>query len=145
MLRLFASRIGLGAALLILPFAAAAETPNIEPGQWEYTHTMIMEGMDQMPDQVDTTRECVTQEDIESGEDVFEVPDECTLDHADIRADGAEYAMTCTDPQGGSATMEGEMRFMGDRSEGRMSADVEGPMGEMTIVTEIEGERIGDC
>ncbi|WP_018870090.1 MULTISPECIES: DUF3617 family protein [unclassified Thioalkalivibrio] len=132
-------------ALLALPVAAQAETPNLEPGEWEYTHTTTIEGMPQMQDQVEVTRECVTQEDIEKGEDVIEVPEECTLDHVDVRSDGADFAMTCTDPQGGRATMEGEMRFMGTRSEGTMTTDVDSPMGPMTIIMEIEGERIGDC
>lgn len=137
--------------LLILPLLASAEVPNLEPGEWEYTHTTRMEGMPQMEgmpgmsDEVETTRECVTQQDIERGEDIIEAPEECSVDHVDVHRDGAQFAMTCTDPQGGTATMNGDMRFMGTRSDSTMTTEIESPMGPITVIMEMKGERIGDC
>lgn len=43
---------------------ANAETPNIQPGLWEYQTTMTVEAAFPFPDQNETTTECVTAEDI---------------------------------------------------------------------------------
>ncbi|WP_018141907.1 DUF3617 family protein [Thioalkalivibrio sp. ALJ7] len=131
--------------LIALPFAAQAETPNIQPGLWENQNTMIMEGMGNMPDQTETTTECVTQEDIDQGESIIEPPEGCSMDQMDMSADRMDYTMVCTDPQGGQMQMEGRMRFMGDRAEGEMTSEMDTPMGTVNVRMEMRGERIGDC
>jgi hypothetical protein len=47
--------------------------------------------------------------------------------------------------EGGEATIDGEMRFMGEQIEGTVDILTQSPMGELTMNTVIEGERIGDC
>ncbi|WP_018881262.1 DUF3617 domain-containing protein [Thioalkalivibrio sp. ALE30] len=131
--------------LVALPLAAQADTPNIQPGLWENQNTMIMEGMAGMPDQTETTTECVTQEEIDRGENIIEAPEGCTLDQMDMTADRMDYTMSCTDPQGGQMQMEGSMRFMGDRAEGEMTSEMDTPMGPMNVRMETRGQRIGDC
>jgi hypothetical protein len=37
------------------------------------------------------------------------------------------------------------MRFMGEQIEGTVDILTQSPMGELTMNTVIEGERIGDC
>lgn len=131
--------------LLALSANAGADAPNINPGMWEYTNTTSVEGPYSMPQHTDTHRECVTREDLERHEDMLEVPDDCTLDDVNMDADAVTYSMTCTDPQGGTMTMDAEMHFYGNRSEGVMRSDIDTPMGTMNMRIEIRGERTGDC
>ncbi|WP_019572042.1 DUF3617 family protein [Thioalkalivibrio sp. ALMg3] len=131
--------------LVALPLVVQAETPNIQPGLWENQTTMIMEGMGGMPDQTETTTECVTQEDLDRGENIIEAPEGCTLDQMDMTADRMDYTMSCPGPQGGRMQMDGSMRFMGDRTEGEMTSEMDTPMGRMNVRMEIRGQRIGDC
>ncbi|WP_018863524.1 DUF3617 family protein [Thioalkalivibrio sp. ARh3] len=141
------SLYGLLAAIpfAFLPLAAQAETPNIEPGEWEYTNTTTMDGAHQMPEQTETYTECVTEEDLARGEEMIEAPEGCSVDSMDMRADGVDYTMTCTDPDGTSMDMEGSMQFMGDRAEGEMRSEIDSPMGPMSVRITVEGQRIGDC
>jgi len=125
---------------------ANAETPNIEPGLWEYSTRMTVEGDFPFPEQNDTTTECVTAEDIAEA-DAFMGDmdmDECEVTREEVRADGANYEMTCVE-QGMSIEMNMEMTFMGDRSEGLIITDAETPMGPMKSTIEMSGRRIGDC
>lgn len=131
--------------LAALPFAAQADTPNIQPGEWEYTHTTVMDGPHDMPEQVETHTECVTAEDLERGEDLIEAPEDCTLESVSMDADGMEYTMTCAGPDGSSARMEASMQFYGDRTEGEMHTQIDTPMGPMDVEVKVEGQRIGDC
>ncbi len=49
----------LASALLVLPLAAVAESPNIEPGQWDFTSTTTVEADMPIPDQTETYDECI--------------------------------------------------------------------------------------
>lgn len=133
------------APFALLPLAVQAETPNIEPGEWEYTNTTTMEGAHQMPEQTETYTECVTEEDLARGEEMIEAPEGCSVDSMDMRADGVDYTMTCTDADGTSMDMQGSMEFMGDRAEGEMRSEIDSPMGPMSVRIHVEGQRIGDC
>ena len=53
------------AALVALPVAAWAETPNITPGSWEFVSTTTVTGDMPIPDQTDTEQQCITQEDLD--------------------------------------------------------------------------------
>ncbi len=131
--------------LLALSANAGADMPNINPGMWEYTNTTSIEGPQSMPQQTDTHRECVTREDLEQREEMLEVPEDCTLNDVNMDADGVVYSMSCTDPMGGTMTMDAEMHFHGDRSEGVMRSEIDTPIGTMNMRVEIRGERTGDC
>ncbi|MGM0553147.1 MAG: DUF3617 domain-containing protein [Pseudomonadota bacterium] len=131
--------------LLALSANAGADMPNINPGMWEYTNTTSMEGPQGIPQQTETSRECITRDDLERQEEMLEVPDECTLDDVNMDPDEVTYSMSCADPMGGTMTMEAEMQFHGNRSEGVMSSEINTPMGTMNVRVDIRGERIGDC
>ena len=47
--------------------------------------------------------------------------------------------------EGGEATIDGEMRFMGERIEGSVDILTQSPMGELSMNTVIEGEYLGEC
>jgi len=129
------------AVTLALP--AMAEQANIQPGQWEYTNVSRFEGLP-MPEQTYTHRECITMEDIEKGEAFLENPENCKVTNMDLRRDGMNYALVCTQ-QGMTMDMNAQMRFMGDRVEGKMLAKMQGPMGPMQMHMDIKGQRVGDC
>ncbi|NYS61003.1 DUF3617 domain-containing protein [Vreelandella salicampi] len=133
------------AAFFVLPLAAQAETPNLTPGDWEFVSVTSIDADMDIPDQTDTDRQCITQEELDSADFGFiEEEEGCELLNQDISADGLSYSMVCR-ADGGEANIEGEMRFMGDRVEGDVEIFTQSPMGEMTMNTTIEGERVDDC
>lgn len=134
------------AGLLALSLAVQAqETPNIEPGLWEYRNTMTFESDMAIPDQDHTNQDCVTHEDIEEGDAFLEDVDECEITNKDLRHDGMDYAMTCTNPDGTVMTMEATMEFNGDTASGIINGEMESPMGQIAMTINMEGNRIGDC
>jgi len=122
------------AALAAFPMVAQAETPNVTPGEWEFVSVTSVSGDMQIPDQTETERQCIFIEEEEG----------CELLNQDMSADGLSYSMVCR-AEGGEATIDGEMRFMGEQIEGTVDILTQSPMGELTMNTVIEGERIGDC
>ncbi len=131
--------------LVGLVATAHAETPNLQPGNWETSATIRGEGGFPMPEQNHTSTDCMTEEDLAAGDAFFEDAEECEFQRREIRRDGADFEMTCSDPSGMTMKMEATMSFHGDSSEGTIRADLETPMGPMTVVTTLEGRRIGDC
>lgn len=133
------------AAVLAFPMVAQAETPNVTPGEWEFVSVTSMSGDMQIPDQTDTERQCISQEDLDGADFGFIQEEEgCELLNQDMDADGLSYSMVCR-AEGGEATIDGEMRFMGEQIDGTVDIFTQSPMGELTMNTVIDGERIGEC
>lgn len=127
-------------------FAAFAEQPNINPGMWETTSTVTIESEQfPIPPRSDTSSECITAEKISDGQAFLEDSDDCEFSNKEIRADGMEYSMTCSSPDGGSVTMNAVMKFNGDSMSGTIDGDIESPMGVMGMNVQTEGTRTGDC
>jgi hypothetical protein len=124
---------------------AVAETPNINPGMWEYNSTMQFESDFPIPDQSDTNTECVTEEDIQQGDAFIDDMEGCEMTRKDLRRDGMDYVMECSAPDGTSVTMRATMEFNGDSASGNITGDMETPMGPMKMNISLEGRRIGDC
>lgn len=125
---------------------AFADRPNIEPGLWEYKTVMSVEAAFPFPDQSDTTTECVTEEDISKADTFLGDMDmeECDVTRKEMRADGANYEMTCVQ-DGVSVDMVMDMKFYGDRSEGLITTHANTPMGPMKSTIQMTGRRLGDC
>lgn len=135
----------LAAALLALPLAAVAETPNITPGLWEFTNTTSVTGEVPIPDQTETHQECIAQGDLTDSDFQFlEVEEGCELVEHNVSADGIDYRMVCHADEG-EAHIDGRMDFLGERVEGNVNVTVQSSMGEMQMNTVVEGERLGDC
>ncbi|QJA23687.1 DUF3617 family protein [Vreelandella piezotolerans] len=133
------------AALAAFPMVAQADTPNLTPGEWEFVSVTSVSGDMQIPDQTETERQCITQAELEGAEFGFiEEEEGCELLDQEMNADGLSYSMVCR-AEGGEATIDGEMRFMGEQIEGTVDILTQSPMGELTMNTTIEGERIGNC
>jgi hypothetical protein len=133
------------ATLVAIPLTAIANEPNVQPGEWEMTSITTFPGTP-MPEQRDSSRECVTSEDLEGL--IFEVDleeESCEITDKEISADRMTYSMTCQHEDGMDMTMDAEIRFLGDRTEGTMDARMTTPMGPMHMRMELEGRRIGDC
>ncbi|MFU8831704.1 MAG: DUF3617 domain-containing protein [Wenzhouxiangella sp.] len=124
---------------------AVAEEPNINPGLWEYTNTMTFESEFPIPDQTNTSTECVTAEDVAQGDAFIEEMEGCELTRREMRYDSMDYVMECTAPDGSSVVMNARMEFHGDSSTGTISGDMETPMGPMKMKAEMDGRRIGEC
>ncbi len=132
------------AAAALLPLNALAVEPNIQPGEWELNSVTTFPGTP-MPEQRESSRECVTAEDLADGL-AFDVDVEgCEITDMDMREDGMTYSMSCQDDEGFEMTMDAELLFMGDRTEGTMEARMLTPMGPMEMLMELDGRRIGDC
>ncbi|WP_300271770.1 DUF3617 family protein [Halomonas sp.] len=132
--------------LLALPLAAQAETPNIVPGEWEFTSTTSVAGDLPIPDQTETTRECIAQGDLDDPDfQMIEAEEGCELLEHSVSVDGMDYRMMCA-AEGGQAEIVGHMDFLGETTEGEVTVTVQSPqMGEMVMNTEVTGRRIGDC
>jgi hypothetical protein len=135
----------LAAAALALPLTAMADTPNIVPGQWQFSSTTSVEGDFPIPDQSESHQECIVQGDLDDTDFQFlEVEEECELLEHNVSADGVDYRMVCH-AEGGEANIDGRLDFLGERVEGSVNIHSQTPMGEMLMNTTIDGERIGDC
>ena len=99
----------------------------------------------EIPDQTETERQCITQEELEGAEFGFiEEEEGCELLDQELNADGLSYSMVCR-AEGGEATIDGEMWFMGEQIEGSVDILTQSPMGELSMNTVIEGEHLGEC
>jgi hypothetical protein len=133
------------AALVAFPIVALAETPNVTAGEWEFVSKTSVSGEMEIPDQTETERQCITQEELEGAEFGFiEEEEGCELIDQELNADGLSYSMVCR-AEGGEATIDGDMRFMGEHIEGSVDILTQSPMGELSMNTVIKGERIGEC
>lgn len=139
------ARTLIAAGLLALSPFVAAETPNMQPGMWEYHNKMTFQSDFPIPDQEHTNQECVTLEDIERGDAFLEDVEDCEITHQDIRRDGMDYSMTCRSPDGTEMTMDATMDFHGDSANGVIDGTMQTPMGDMSMRINMSGRRVGDC
>lgn len=129
---------------LVFGVPALAVQPNLEPGQWQYETTTVFEGDLPIPDQTETTTDCLTQEKLDDRDLLQDFGEACEVVEQEIRADGMDFAVRCSVDEH-QTNMTGQMRFMGDRADGSINADVETPMGLMSMNMNVTGTRVGDC
>lgn len=130
--------------LLFITSSAMAEKPDLQPGLWSHTSTSTIEGPMSIPSQAVTNQECLTQEELDKGIDVLNIPEECTVTKANITRARVDYAASCN-MQGMTTVFQGYATFHGTRVEGKMTSDMDTPLGKMLMRTDYSGERIGDC
>lgn len=134
------------ALALSVPLAGYAETPNVQPGQWEYVNKTSFKGQMGIPDQEHSHTECVTLDQIERGRAFLDdMPDECEISNMEMGQSAMSYDMACTQPGGTRMDMSFNMEFMGDRVDGVVTGDMETPMGQMNMNVDVQGRRVGDC
>jgi hypothetical protein len=129
-----------------LSASALADSPNINPGMWETTSTVSINSPQfSLPPQTQSTSDCVTAEDIDQGDVFLDDNEECEITNKDIRSDGMNYAMTCSNPDGSTMSMTADIAFDGDTMSGSVDGQMQSAMGEMTMKIELTGKRTGDC
>lgn len=131
-------------AALCLCTSALAAQPNLNPGQWQYETTTVFEGDMPIPDQTDTTTDCLTQEKLDEQDLLQDFGEACDVVEQDIRDDGMDFSVRCS-VEGQETNMNGNMNFNGNSAEGTISVQAETPMGLMAMRMEMSGSRIGDC
>jgi len=129
---------------LLMASSVQAETPNIEPGNWRYQSQVSFVSDFPIPEQNETSTNCITQEQIDKGDAFIEDTEGCELTTRDIRSDRMKYVMECAN-QGTNMVMNAEVKFMGDRMEGKITGDMQSAMGAMKMNVTMTGQRIGDC
>ncbi|MDO8827543.1 DUF3617 family protein [Methylophaga sp.] len=132
------------ASVVLFSTQALAETPNLQPGLWAYTSNTSIEGPMNMPPQKNSNQECLTQAKLDQGIDVLNIPKSCNVTQADIKRDRVDYAASCN-MEGITTLFKGYATFHGNSLKGKMSSDMNTPLGPMTMKTDYQGERIGDC
>ena len=146
-MRMSISKACVVALLITAPALVSAETPNINPGQWEYETTMTMSaGGQAMPARTMKNKDCVRQEDV-TDPDLFggdELKD-CEVSELEQSRSRLRYTLSCPGPDGSLYTMSADLKLQGDSMNGTMKGDMQSPMGPMNMRMELSGKRIGDC
>mgnify|MGYP001038766050 CR=1 FL=1 len=135
-------------ALMVLAVSnvqADDEKPNIEPGEWQMTSKVTMEGPFPIPDQEDISTECITQETIDEGMAFVNDDNECEITEKSLKKDNASITMVCDTGSDMNMTMQMDMEYNGDSMSAQMTGDMESPMGPMQMNMTMSGERLGDC
>lgn len=134
------------AALLLSTTVLAEDQPDFNFGLWETTTTMTMESAQfSLPPQTTSTTECVTEADFDEGRAFMKDMDGCTMISEDLRSDGADYSMVCSQAEAGEINMNMSMEFNGDSMSGVIISEMNGPMGAMNMQIDLAGQRLGDC
>ncbi|WP_458526206.1 DUF3617 domain-containing protein [Onishia taeanensis] len=131
--------------MLPLPLMAQEETPDLMPGMWEFNSVTRVEGDLPIPDQTESHQECLTEADIaDARRSLVHEQDGCELVESSSNRERMDYRMICRGA-GGEASIEGTLRFLGERAEGSVDVDTSTPMGALTMHTTIEAQRLGEC
>lgn len=147
---------------------AAAESADfrVTPGQWEntveFTNIEIDESqlpeeargmlgpmLNSMKGQTNTTSTCVTQEQADKpAAEMFSGNEaaDCEYERLQFAGGKIDMAMTCTDPNSGTAKITNTGTFDDDSYQMEMSMEMSQPQfGEMKISAKSNGKRIGEC
>lgn len=121
-------------SLLVLPTAALAA--DMQPGQWEVTAQMQMEGMSIPPN---TTRFCMRKED--TGKPPMQMDNSCKMLDQKRSGDTMSFRMQCNTPGQGATTMSMTITSTTTAYSGSGEMDMGGEKMKMRY----SGKRIGDC
>ena len=146
--------------------ALAASDIVISPGEWENTvefvdiefddsqlpaeaRGMIGPMLESMRGQKTTTKSCVTEEEAkEPAAEMFSGSDAADCEYSKFEFSGGsiDMAMTCTDPNSGTAKITNSGSYDEDSYAMEMDISMEGSdMGPMSIKAKSEGKRVGEC
>ena len=114
---------------------------DLKPGKYEITIKTEMQGSNQqMP--THTSTQCMTGED--------PVPNTstgaqgCKITDIHTKGNTVTYTMKC-ETQGVKTITTGEITYKGDTFEGKTQTKMGTEAGNMVIISNITGKRIGDC
>ncbi|MEE4174087.1 MAG: DUF3617 family protein [Xanthomonadales bacterium] len=138
----------LALAAFIAPMAMAEDVdfPDVRYGLWETTTvTSMRSDVMNLPENTNTTRDCVTEEDVREGRAFLQDQDECDIIEQNITSTSMDMTMVCSQPGTGDIRMTVSMKYSGDTATGTMKGEVESPMGKMFMDIEMDSRRVGDC
>lgn len=130
------------ATLTLGLFATLAQAQEMQPGLWEITTSMQMQGM-QMPGQKFT--HCYTAKDVAAGKQYQgDDKNKCTISNMKTGGGNVSYDMACAF-EGGKMTgsVKGTMSPTTYSFDQKMRMTPDEGMGEMHSI--IKGRRLGDC
>jgi hypothetical protein len=136
---------------LMVAGAAQAEPVDMNPGEWQITTTVKIEGMpagspmpSQLPPQV--VERCLTQEDLVPKPEQ-QAQQQCKITEQEVIGDTVKWTMTCDAPEGGAkGSGTGTITYSRETLKGAFIMKTQVPgMGEMTMSSKIEGKRLGPC
>ena len=136
----------IGALTVGVASLATAETPNVQPGQWEYQTLITIDAPFPIPEQSDTSTDCITEADLAEADTFMGDMDMegCEMTREEMKRDSAHYEMVC-ETDGLTMDMTFDLKFMGDQSEGLIVSQAETPAGPMTTTIEMTGRLLGEC
>jgi hypothetical protein len=144
----------------------AMSSVRINPGQWENTVEFVNIEFDEsklppeakefigpmlesMKGQVNTSKSCVTEEEADKpSANMFSGNEDadCTYDRFTFANGTMDMAMTCNDPNSGTAKITNTGSYTPDGYDMQMKVELEDDqIGAMTISAAAKGKRIGDC
>lgn len=138
-----AARLRALALAIALGLPAAPALAAMQPGLWELTMTVTVDGK---PQTVPTARECISQKDIDDGEKTLPRPDgKCTLSNVKRTPERATYDLACVKD---ALTTRGraEIVFAAESYEGKVNVTVmdRNNLG-VPIAMALSAKRVGSC
>lgn len=132
------------AALPLVYFAALAHAQQqMQPGRWEMTSTMQMQGMQMPPSK---WSHCFTAQDLAEGKQhrMDDGNSKCTMSDLKTYGSSFTYNFDCASKEGRmSGQAKGSSTNTGFNTEIKMRMTPDHGMGEFTQV--MTGRRLGDC
>lgn len=121
-----------------------AETPNLKPGLWSYTTTTTLDGPMKLTPKTANNKECLTQQQINKGIDMLDIPEQCAVLKADVFRDSSDFALSCN-MQGIKTLFKGNAAFHGEHMNGEMDGEMNTPLGLMVMKMNFVSKRVGEC
>ncbi|MAY19796.1 MAG: hypothetical protein CL955_04185 [Erythrobacteraceae bacterium] len=145
---------------------AAVAAVEITPGEWENTveftdiqfdksklppeaQAFIVPMLESMKGQVQTSKSCVTEEEASKPQaEMFSGNEDADCEYTKFEFSGGQMdmAMTCNDPQSGTAKITNTGSYSADAYDMKMTVELEdNEMGAMTITAASTGKHLGAC
>jgi hypothetical protein len=146
----FSLTAAIGLAVLAAASANAdkesQDFPDVRYGMWETTTvTSMRSDVMNLPENTNTTRDCVTEEDVREGRAFLQDQEECDILEQDITSNSMDMTMVCSQPETGEIKMTVSMKYSGDTATGSMKGEMDSPMGKMFMDIKMDSRRTGDC
>ncbi len=132
-------------AVLALVSGAQAGSVDMNPGEWEMTTTVKMEGMPGMPGEMPphVMKRCLTEEDIVPKDEAQQK--DCKVTDQRVDGDQVSWSVVC-DGEHMKGTGSGSGTWAGDAFEGAFDLKMDMPgQGEVTMHATMKGKRLGAC
>ena len=134
--------IASGILLIAVSICFAGSEPNMQEGKWEITTKMNIPamGMD-IPPMKHT--QCLTKKDLIPKSSQSGQGQECKITENKTAGNTVTWSMQCSGGHGGDMKGSGEMTYNGNSFNGKI--ELKGDQPNSGTISQISGQRIGDC